>query len=240
MTMNIMRKSSISATVVACLMAAFAGILASCSDDQTYAEQKEKERGAINGFLNRHILIYDNEDQLLLDVGNINVISEQQFYAQDSMTNVERNEYVLFGNTGVYMQIVRQGAGERLQSGQTKHIIARYFEFNILRDSIQSSSINLYYHTTPDIMDVTNSYGTFTASFNTSYNGGGAMYRTYGSKEVPAGWLVPFSYIRIGRQQDGDDHIAKVRLIVPHTQGTSDARNSVYPCFYEILYQEMR
>lgn len=238
--MKIMRNSSINIAILVCLAFLCAGMSTSCSDDETYAEQKEKERDAINGFLNRNIVIYDNEDQPLIEVGHINVISEKQFYAQDSTTNLERNEYVLFGNTGVYMQIVRKGVGERLMPGQTKQVIARYVEFNILRDSIQSSNINLYYHTTPDIMNVTNSYGTFTASFNIDYVGGGAMYRTYLSTEVPAGWLVPFNFIRIGRQQDGDDHIAKVRLIVPHTQGTSDARNGVYPCFYEILFQEMR
>ena len=97
-----------------------------------------------------------------------------------------------------------------------------------------------YWQTNPDIMDVTNTYGTFTASFNTSVNGGGAMYQYYGSKAVPAGWLVPLTYINIGRQVSEDEEIAKVRLIVPHSQGHSDASSNVYPCFYEITYQEMR
>lgn len=216
-----------------------AAMAASCSSGETYAEQKDKERNAISAFLGRDVAILDAEGDTVVRVGHINVISEQQFLSQDSMTDVSRNEYVLFGNSGVYMQIVRRGTGEKLASGQSKRIIARYVEFNILRDSIQSRSDALYYHTSPDILEVSNTYGTFTASFSTD-NGGGAMYRIYRQTEVPSGWLVPFSYIKIGRQLEADDHIAKVRLIVPHSSGHNEARQNVYPCFYEILFQEMR
>ncbi|MBR1754947.1 MAG: DUF4827 domain-containing protein [Bacteroidaceae bacterium] len=212
--------------------------MTSCKKDETYAEQKEKERNAISNFINRDMTIYDRDGNALLYVGRINVISEDQFEGQGNMTDVSKNEYVMFGNSGVYMQIVREGVGERLEPGQSKQVIARYTEFNILRDSLQSSSETLYYSTAPDIIDISNTYGTFTASFNTD-NGGGAMYRTYGSTSVPPGWLVPFTYIRIGRQTTAEQ-IAKVRIIVPHSQGHSDAMSNVYPCFYEISFQEMR
>ncbi len=210
----------------------------SCSKNETYAEQKEKERKAIANFLSRDISITNSVGDTLIHVGRINVITEEQFLKQDSMTDVEKNEYVLFGGTGVYMQIVRKGVGPKLESGQSKRIIARYTEFNILADSVLTSNDVLYFSTTPDILDVTNSYGTFTASFNIE-NGGGAMYRAYQSTEVPSGWLIPFTYIHIGRQTSAEG-ISKVRLIIPHTQGQSQARSSVYPCFYEIRYQEMR
>lgn len=212
---------------VGCLLS-----LQSCDDDETYAEKREKERDAISAFLKRDVAITMNGDTLV-DVGLINVISEDQFYRQDSMTNVANNEYVLFENTGIYMQIVRRGTGSKLLSGQTKSIICRYVEYNILTDAVQSNSSTAY----PDIMDVTNTYGTFKGSFNTTINGGGVMYNYYGSKAVPAGWLVPLTYICIGRQID-EREIAKVRIIVPHTQGHSDASSNVYPCFYEITYQE--
>ena len=89
-----------------------------------------------------------------------------------------------------------------------------------------------------DVMEVSNSYGTFTASFlTTGYRS--KMYTTYGSASVPAGWLTPLTYIRVGRQTSAEQ-ISKVRLIVPHSQGQSDASNNVYPCFYEIKYQKMR
>lgn len=212
-----------------CMIPALQG----CNDEETYAEQREKEREAINAFLKRDVSIV-LEGDTLIHVGNINVISEEQFYLQDSITNVENNEYVVFENTGIYMQIVRKGVGSKLLNGQTKSIICRYVEYNILNDEVQSNSSTMY----PDIMDVTNTYGTFKGSFNTSINGGGIMYNYYGSTVVPSGWLVPFTYIQIGRQVD-DREISKVRLIVPHTQGHSDASTNVYPCFYEITYQEM-
>ncbi|MCM1107497.1 MAG: DUF4827 domain-containing protein [Clostridium sp.] len=214
--------------------------LQSCSDDETYAEQKERERALISAFIGRDVKITDSDGQLVADVGRINVISEDQFYAQGNMTDVTKNEYVLFGNSGVYMQIVRPGVGEIMKSGEYKRLMCRYVEFNIMRDSIQTRNDVLYWATRPEILEVTNTSGTFTASFNTSITGGGAMYSFYGSTSVPSGWLVPLSYIRVGRQSTPDGGIALVRLIVPHTSGQSDASNNVYPCFYQISYQEMR
>ena len=211
----------------------------SCSKNESYAKQKEKERNAIGDFISRDVDIIDGEGNVVVHVGKINVISEEQFNEQDSTTDLSKNEYVLFNASGVYMQIVRKGVGKRLESGESRRVLARYIEYNILNDSIISRSQNaLYYATMPDIIDISNSYGTFTASFNTQY-GMGAMYSKYQSTEVPAGWLVPFTYIRLGRQVNEDDAIAKVRLIIPHSRGTSTARNNVYPCFYEILFQEM-
>lgn len=214
--------------------------LASCSDEETYAEQKEKESKAIRSFLKRDICILGQDGDTVCNVGKINVIEEKQFYAQDSMTNVEKNEYVLFKGTGVYMQIIRKGPGQKLAKGETKRVICRFIEYNILGDSLQLRNDVLYWHTNPEILDVENNSGTITASFNTSINGGGAMYLIYSNTSVPSGWIVPLSYVNIGRQKTPDEGIAKVRLIVPHSQGTTDATTAVYPCFYEITYQEMR
>ena len=148
-----------------------------CDDGETYAEQREKERDAISAFLNRDVVIRSGDGEELIHVGKINTIPEDVFHAQDSTTNLERNEYVVFENSGVYMQIVRKGAGEKMRNGQQKRIICRYTEFNILRDSIQTTNNSTYWQTNPDIMDVTDTYGTFTASCNTAVNGGGAMYQ---------------------------------------------------------------
>ena len=109
-----------------------------------------------------------------------------------------------------------------------------------LGDSIQLRNDVNYWHPSPDIMKVTNNSGSFAASFDTEINGGGAMYNTYGSTSVPSGWLIPFSYIRIGRQDSPDEGIAKVRLIVPHSEGQTSAVSNVYPCFYELTFQKMR
>ena len=215
-----------------------AAFLASCSSDETYAEQKEKEANAINNFLSRDVKITDAYGDVIIDVGRINPISEETFKDQGYKTYTESNQYVQFGS-GVYMQIVREGVGEKLESGKSMRIMARYTEFNIMGDSIQSTNDNSY-EDSPwmDVMEVSNSYGTFTASFlTTGYRS--KMYTTYGSASVPAGWLTPLTYIRVGRQTSAEQ-ISKVRLIVPHSQGQSDASNNVYPCFYEIKYQKMR
>lgn len=215
-------------------------IITSCSDGETYAEQKEKEHKAITSFLNRDIVVRDANGATVCNVGNINEISEEQFYAQNCTTDTSRNEYVLFSNSGVYMQIRRIGTGEKLESGQTARVICRFIEFNILGDSIQlRNDINVW-HPKPDIMKISNNSGSFTANFDTEINGGGAMYAKYGSTSVPSGWLIPFTYIRIGRQESEDEGIAWVRLIVPHSEGQSNASANVYPCFYEITFQKMR
>ena len=217
-----------------------AGLFASCSNGETYAEQKEKEYKAIQSFLKRDIVVRDEDGNVVCNVGKIEPISEEQFLAQDSTTNLEKNEYVLFSNSGVYMQIVRKGTGEKLEKGKTARIICRFLEFNILGDSIQLRNDVNFWHPSPDIMKVSNNYGSFTANFDTEINGGGAMYNIYGSTSVPSGWLIPFSYIRIGRQNSEDEGIAKVRLIVPHSEGQTSATSNVYPCFYEITFQKMR
>lgn len=219
-----------------------AGLFTSCDDTETYAEQKEKETNAISTFLSRDVRILDANGDMVCNVGYINTISEEQFLAQDSMTDISKNEYVLFSSTGVYMQIVRKGTGEKLERGKTARVICRFIEYNILGDSIQLRNDINYWHTSPDIIKISNNYGSFTANFDTEINGGGAMYLRYGngSTSVPNGWLVPFSYIRIGRQESEDEGIAKVRLIVPHSEGHANASSNVYPCFYEITFQKMR
>lgn len=215
-------------------------ILGSCKNTETYAEQKEKEVKAINSFLSRNIVVRDEEGNVVCNVGIINPISEEQFLAQDSTTDLSTNQYVLFKNTGVYMQIVRKGTGEKLEKGKTARVICRFIEFNILSDNIQLRNDINYWHPSPDIMKISNNSGSFTASFDTEINGGGAMYNAYGSTSVPSGWLTPFPYIRIGRQDSEEEGIAKVRLIVPHSAGQASATSNVYPCFYEITFQKMR
>lgn len=217
-----------------------AGLLSSCSQAETYAEQKDKEYKAINSFLGRDIVVRDRDGNVVCNVGKIKTISEETFLAQDSTTDLSQNEYVLFSNSGVYMQIVRKGTGEKLEKGKTARVICRFIEFNILGDSIQLRNTTNYWHPSPDIMKISNNSGTFVADFDKEINGGGAMYNQYGSTSVPSGWLIPFSYIRIGRQDSPEDGIAKVRLIVPHSEGHVSASSNVYPCFYELTFQKMR
>lgn len=194
--------------------------LMSCDDTESYADQKKKERSAIRSYIAKE---------------NIKVITEKEVHAQDSTTDVSKNEYVLFETTGVYMQIIREGCGEKLKDGETATVICRFKEWNLLTDSLQlannieNSSLNF-----PDLMSVKNTSGTFKASF---IKGSSVMYSIYGSGSVPAGWLAPLSYIKIGRPAKPGEEIAKVKLIVPHTQGHQYASSGVYPCLYEITYQ---
>ncbi len=227
-------KNKIKALCFGWLMLAVFG---ACNDGETYAEQKEKERDAIAAFLKRDAVVMESETDTLIHIGKINVISESQFYQQDSTTNVEKNEYVLFKSTGVYMQILSKGPGEKLKSGETKRVYCRYTEYNIMADSLQTTNNSFYWEPRPDIIEANNTSGTISGSFVMGEAGWGAMYTSYGDKSVPSGWLVPFTYINIGRQNTAQP-IAKVRLIVPHSQGQKDASNRVYPCFYEISYQE--
>lgn len=191
--------------------------LASCNDYETYGEKKEKEQDAINAFISEE---------------GIKVIGEDQFHAQGDSTSVEDNEFVYLDNSGVYMQIVRKGCGDELEEKKQVNVLCRYTEYNILDRAMQTR--NDYDARNYDKMTVVRTGATYTASFVS-----GVMYSTYGSS-VPTGWLVPFTYINIGRQNTPGEEIAMVKLIVPHSQGQTYASTNVYPCYYVITYQRER
>lgn len=197
---------------------AFCAILmaTACHDTETYADQKDRERTAISKFIAER---------------GIRVITESEF-KRDTLTDVSRNEFVLFENTGVYMQIVRKGCGEKVKPGETVNVLCRFDERNLLVDSLGLSNNNISYASLPDKFAVTNTLGTFTASFLS-----GVMMSAYGTTSVPAGWLIPLSYINVGRVTKEGEDIARVNIIVPHSQGTSYALSKVIPYYYEITYE---
>lgn len=201
----------------------------SCSNTETYAEKRDKENAAISQFISRNL-----ETSKKLFSIPISVISETDFEAAGCKTDTVKNEFVLFESTGVYMQIMRQGCGEKIKSGETANILCRFKEYNLLTDSLQLSNefFSTNYYT--DKMSVTNLYGTFTGSFDSAWS---VMARQYTSTSVPGGWLVPLRYINVGRQSKPGEEIAKVRIIVPSAQGQYLASANVYPCFYELTYQ---
>lgn len=203
--------------IIVALLAIMA--FASCSDSVTYADQKKQERSAINRYIRNQ---------------NINWISEAKFKEQDCTTDTTKNEYVLFESTGVYMQIRCKGDGEKILPGKEATVLCRFKEYNLLEGDFALQLTNITQYTWKlDKMSVKNVSGTFTASFLKDES---LMYSKYGSTAVPAGWLVPLSYVYLGRIMKGERK-AVVRLIVPHTQGQSDASQNVYPCMYE-LYLE--
>lgn len=211
--------------------------LVACNEEDTYAEMRERERDQVQAFLEKGTRVVDDlTGEVLLDVpGAIKVITEDEFYANDSTTDVSKNEYVLFSGSGVYMQIIRKGTGKKIKEGESCTVLNRYVEFNIAADSITTTNRALAFETMVDKMTCTNSYGTITASFLS-----GVMSSVYGSAAVPSGWLIPLHFIGLGRQDSEDAEIALVRLIVPSTEGQADASTNVYPCFYEISYQKGR
>ena len=204
------------------LMSVFA--MTSCRDTETYAERLDKERAAISKYLNDSA---------------VTVISETQFAKQNYTTNVRKNEFVLIASNGVYMQIVREGCGEKIQEGKTVNVLCRFRERNLMTDSIQlSNDYGVSSASFPEKMSVRNTSGTFTAAFVGGKRS--PMVHANGSTSVPSGWLTPLSYIKVGRQAAANEEIAKVRLIVPATQGQYHASKNIYPCLYDITYERGR
>ncbi|MBR4920714.1 MAG: DUF4827 domain-containing protein [Prevotella sp.] len=201
----------------------------SCSNGETYSDLKEAERDAINRYISEK---------------GIKVIGEEVFEANNQTTDVNKNEYVYLPKSAVYMQIVRKGCGSQIEENKQVEILCRFSEYNIKADSMLIRNDiaygayikGIYYDLSayPEKMSVTRVGMSYTASFVADNS---VMYAFHGSASVPSGWLVPLSYINIGRPEKAGDEVAKVRLIVPHTQGTPDASSSVYPCFYEITYE---
>lgn len=215
-------------TILLFALTLLAMLVVSCNNDETYADQLDREKAAIQKY------ITDNK---------IKVISEAQFFAQDSTTDVSQNEFVLMNSSGVYMQIISKGKGigGYLESGQTTNVLCRFTETNLLTDSVTLSNNILYYQAIVDKMSVTNSEGTYTAYFDSNSS---IMYYAYGSSSgstsVPGGWLVPMPYIKLVRLNSEDAQIAHVRIIVPSAEGHATASANVTPYLYDITYEQGR
>lgn len=221
---------------------AFAAIFsfAACSDTETYKDQRDRELDSISSFLR-------NE--------NIKVISEEEFKSRFdkgvTLTDTAKNEYVLFNSNGIYMQVINQGCGDYIQKGETTDVLIRFYEYNLAqRANISDESLTLtnnvpYYSYLLDKMSVTNNSGTFQGSFDTSNS---LMAQVYGSNSystgisgtVPSGWLIPFSWVKIGRPKTADEQIAHVRILVPHSYGTTIASGNVQACLYDLTLQRGR
>ena len=151
------------------------------------------------------------------------IISEDQFHNQGDKT-LDNKQFVILDKSGVYMQILNIGSGETIKDGETMNILCRFSEKAIL-------------DTTSIIMCVTRTGSTYTAYFSESR---GLMCVTYGTS-VPEAWLAPLQYVKLGRLTNATDEKAHVRLIVPHSQGTTNnAKANVKPYFYDITFQRGR
>ena len=188
-------------------------LFASCDDTVTYSEMKEKERESVNAYIKEK---------------EINIISFEQFVANDSTTDVSKNEYVLVDD--VYMQIVnnpkkKDSTAYNIKDGDNVDLLVRYYEYNIQEDDTITGNL---YAADADEMRVTNTSGSYKATFTS-----GVMKAVYNAS-VPTGWLVPLRFLTFTRKQS---NLAKVNIIVPHTKGTSNAATYVYPCHYQISFQ---
>ncbi len=222
---------------------AFAALfsMVACDDTETYADQRNRERDSISAFLR-------NE--------NIKVISEQEFKRRFEAgeelthTSADNNEYVLFESNGVYMQVLDQGCGDYIKNGQSTEVLVRFDEYNIntrakiCDDALQLS--NNYAGTSfyVDKIKVTNTTGTFTGMFVEPTKSVFALTYNYSSYTggysgtVPSGWLVPFSWVKIGRGNSEGETIAHVRLLVPHTYGSTSASSNVNACLYDMTLRK--
>ena len=192
-----------------------------CNDYETYGEKKDKERDAINQFIADSAIV---------------VINQAQFVSQGNTTNLERNEFVYLDNSGVYMQIVHKGCGNPVADGETTVLLVRFYE-QCIQDTL--AIFNDASPLEPDYMTISRSGSTYSGTFTS-----GRWYSTYvssysGTATVPNGLLVPFPYINVGRPRTADDAIAKVRLIVPHSQGHTMASSYVYAYYYEITFEKL-
>ena len=188
-------------------MTMIATLWCSCDDVETYAEMKEKEAACINNYIKAQ---------------GITVITKAEF-EKDTITNIDNNEFVYFESNGVYMQIVNRGEGKLMEDGDRSEFLVRYLEENLQTGDAISNNFDSY-----DKLVCSREGISYKASFIE-----GSMQSIYGSSAVPSGWLIPFNYITPGRPNNKG---AKVRLIVPHDQGTTTAAQYVHPAYYEITY----
>lgn len=193
-------------------------IFASCRDHETYADKKKKERTAISQYLAKE---------------KVNVINESEFF-KDTTTDVSKNEFVLLESSGIYLQIVRRGAGKPIKKGETANVLCRFTETNLMTDSVILSNNVAYYSMISDKMTVWNTSGTYIGVFDSRNS---VMFTAYKSTSVPTGWMSVFPYIKLGRQTKENEEIAKVKIIVPSDRGTLAASRAVYPSLFELTFQ---
>ena len=179
-----------------------------CDDGKTYAEMLDEEKDGINDFIKKN---------------DFKIISQSEFYVQDSTRKSKEkgdgvDEFVQLAS-GVYMQIVDKGSENAADTVKNNdEVLVRFMEYSILDKDTTLSNLNAVetvdafrYAVTPSSIA-----GTFLQGYMMTY---------YSSPTVPAGWLVPLTYVR---------DMAHVKLIVPSKMGHQTAMQYVYPYFYDI------
>ena len=200
----------------------------SCDNHKTYGELVDEEEDAIKAFILKN---------------DIKVISKKEFCEKDSTTAA--NEYVFFEENGIYMHIDYKGEAKHILPDGEYEILSRFIEVAI--DDVEQMGVhagdtlvrNMYANQYPSMQlkpeeyKVTIEKDSYSGKF---LNGASLMYQMYDQlTAVPGGWLLPLQYVKPVRTNESAKW-ARVRLIVPHSEGTNFAMRFVYPCFYEITY----
>ena len=154
------------------------------------------------------------------------------------------------------MNIIQRGKGKRILDDGRYTIISRYLEialsgienFFVTGDTLSGNmKLKNYpvfgpenwslpkYMTQPDDYILTIDKNTYKASFKEN----SMMAYVYKTASVPSGWLIPLRFLKPANSIPTlpSEDIARVKLIVPHSQGSAQAMKYVYPCLYEITYQ---
>lgn len=186
-----------------------------------YSQMLEIERKAINQYIENY---------------NITVITEAQYVSNNYITDTDKNEFMIIPEKGIYIQIVKPGSGEKLKDGETCTVLCRFYEKNLISGAELTNTISSF-SAMPEKMSVALHGEQISGSFDPSSS---LIYSTYGSTSVPQGWLEVLRYTNLGRIVSENDEPARVKIIVPHLSGQSDAQMNVYPCLYELNFEKGR
>lgn len=203
-----------------------------CDNSKTYAEMLEDEKNAVEKF------IRDSA---------IQVISVEEFERNDTVTNLDRNEYVFFSSDGVYMQIVDRGhedinTDETSEDNRTeaeKNEAAKFVDGNVictryLETNISKREVTAYNVPFDENMNSSELYATplvFRYVKKETYSAGTFIEMDYAwsyvnqTTAVPQGWLLSLPYLHDN---------AHVRLIVPSKMGHQTSQQQVTPFYYDI------
>ena len=98
-----------------------------CDNSKTYAEMLEDEKDAIKAFIRD---------------SSITVISQTEFYRNDSTTDVNKNEYVQLAS-GVYMQIIDKGSTNLADTVKPNdRILVRFSEYSLMDKVVTLSNLD--------------------------------------------------------------------------------------------------
>ena len=181
-------------------------IFQSCSKTRTYADRLADEKKAIDRYTKKN---------------KIQTISYDEFIANDTVTDITKNQYVEL-QTGLYMQIIVRGdkMDDKFKFKDRNEITVRFSEYNIMEEyETNVGNTNNPFFVDAFVLTIRDS------GIRGEFVDRGNMLEIYGSKAVPSGWLIPLEYLRSG---------AHIKLIVSSKLGHTLSSQQVYPYAYDL------